>query len=261
MLRRGPRSTPALVLVPWLLLACQSKAKPPLRVAAAADLARAFTLITPAFAAHNPVELKLTLGSTGLLARQIEQGAPFDLFLAANVSYVTQVVSAGACDGATVASYARGRLVIWQKGADARELTVASLAAPRFQHIAIANPEHAPYGKAARDALTQAGVWDQVVGRVVYGENVQQALELAASGNADVAIVSLSLAIGSQQGSWSWIDEALHAPIEQALVVCKHGTNRALAAELASFLKGPDGRAILKKYGFLLPGETLAKAP
>lgn len=261
MLRRRSRFAPALVLAPWLLWACQSKARPPLRVAAAADLARAFTVITPAFSAQRPVELKLTLGSTGLLARQIEQGAPFDLFLAANVSYVSQVVSAGACDGASVASYARGRLVIWQKGGDARELTPASLATPRFQHIAIANPEHAPYGKAARDALTRAGVWDRVVNRVVYGENVQQALELAASGNADVAIVGLSLAIGSPQGSWALIDEALHAPIDQALVVCKHGTNRVLATELAAFLKGPEGRSILKNYGFLLPGETLAQVP
>ena len=244
-----------------LLGACKPKPPEPLRVAAAADLAHAFTELTPAFAAQAPVDLKLTSGATGLLARQIIQGAPFDLFLAANVSYVDQVVKSGACDGASVVSYARGRLVIWTKGTDGAQLSLASLADARFKHIAIANPEHAPYGKAAREALTRAGVWSQVEGRMVYGENVQQAQELAQSGNADVAIVGLSLAIGAPAGTWAMVDEALYSPIDQALVVCKHGTNAAAAGRLASFLSAPAGRQILRKYGFLLPGEALAKAP
>ncbi|MEI9937110.1 MAG: molybdate ABC transporter substrate-binding protein [Pseudomonadota bacterium] len=246
-----------------LLLAVGCKARPPepLRVAAAADLAHAFAELGPAFNAQSPTGLKLTLGATGLLARQITQGAPFDLFLAANVSYVDQVVKAGACDGSTVATYARGRLVIWVKGAGGAELTPAGLADARFKHIAIANPEHAPYGKAARDALTRAGVWDRVAERMVYGENVQQTFELAQSGNADVAIVGLSLAIGSTNGSWAMVDEASYAPIDQALVVCQHGTNAAGARRLAAFIEAPEGRAILRKFGFLMPGETLAKAP
>jgi molybdate transport system substrate-binding protein len=244
-----------------LLTACQAKPPEPLRVAAAADLARAFRELTPAFNARSPIDLKLSLGSTGLLARQITQGAPFDLFLAANVAYVDQVVKAGACDGGTVASYARGRLVIWLKGAGGAELSPASLGDARFKHIAIANPEHAPYGKAAREALTQAGVWNQISDRLVYGENVQQTQELAQSGNADVAIIGLSLAIGSPSGSWALVDEALYAPLDQALVVCKHGTNVEAARKLAAFLKAPAGHTILRKYGFLLPGEALAKAP
>ena len=196
-----------------------------------------------------------------MLARQITQGAPFDLFLAANVGYVDQVVKAGACDGATVATYARGRLVIWVKGADGAQLTPASLSDARFKHIAIANPEHAPYGKAAQDALRRAGVWAEVSERLVYGENVQQAFELAQSGNADVAIVGLSLALGTTKGSWSLIDESLYAPIDQALVVCRHGSNAAAAQRLAAFLAAPDGRAILRKFGFSMPGETWALAP
>jgi molybdate transport system substrate-binding protein len=135
------------------------------------------------------------------------------------------------------------------------------LADARFKHIAIANPEHAPYGKAARDALTRAGVWANVSDRMVYGENVQQTFELARSGNADVAIVGLSLAIGAPQGSWALVDEALYAPIEQALVVCSHGTNAAGARRLKAFIEAPAGRAIFRKFGFLMPGETLAKAP
>ncbi|HYQ30872.1 MAG TPA: molybdate ABC transporter substrate-binding protein [Polyangiaceae bacterium] len=250
----------------WLLLfavGCKAPHSEPLRVAAAADLAHAFAELAPAFNAQSstPVDLKLSLGATGLLARQITQGAPFDLFLAANVSYVEQVVKAGACDGESVAKYARGRLVIWVKGAGGAELTPASLSDARFKHIAIANPEHAPYGKAAREALTHAGVWSQVSQRTVYGENVQQAFELAQSGNADVAIVGLSLAIGTAQGSWAMVDEASYAPIDQALVVCKHGTNAAGARRLKAFLEAPAGRTILRKFGFLMPGESWALAP
>jgi len=251
----------ALLSLLLCLAGCKAAPPEPLRVAAAADLAHAFAELGPAFDAQAPVNLKLTLGSTGLLARQITQGAPFDLFLAANVSYVDQVVKAGACDGRTVKTYARGRLVIWTKGAGGAELTPASLRDARFKHIAIANPEHAPYGKAARDALTRAGVWERVSERLVYGENVQQTFELAQSGNADVAIVGLSLAIGSPSGTWSMIDEASYAPIDQALVVCTRGTNEAAARRLAAFVSAPEGRAILRKFGFLMPGEAWALAP
>jgi molybdate transport system substrate-binding protein len=244
-----------------LLVACRGKPAEPLHVAAAADLAHAFAEITPAFTAQTPSDLKLTVGATGLLARQIIQGAPFDLFLAANTGYVEQVVKAGACDGKTQFKYARGRIVIWVKGSGGAQLSLAALSDARFKHIAIANPEHAPYGMAAREALTRAGVWNQVSDRLVYGENVQQTLELAQSGNADLAIVGLSLALGSTGGSWSLIDEASYTPIDQSLVVCKHGTNAAAAQKLADFLKAPAGRAILSKYGFTLPDEAPPKVP
>jgi molybdate transport system substrate-binding protein len=246
-----------------LCVGCKKAAGEPLRVAAAADLAQAFTELGPAFSAASsaPTDLKLTFGATGLLVRQLEQGAPFDLFLAANVGYVDQVVKAGACDGSTAATYARGRLVIWVKGSGGAELTPASLSDVRFKHIAIANPDHAPYGKAARDALTRAGVWRAISDRMVYGENVQQAFELARSGNADAAIVGLSLAIGTKQGSWAMVDDGLYPPIEQALVVCNHGSNAVGARRLKAFIDAPAGRALLRKHGFLLAGETLAKAP
>jgi molybdate transport system substrate-binding protein len=250
-------------LLPFLVLfvGCHEKPSQPLRVAAAADLAHAFAELTPAFNAQHPVDLKLTSGASGLLAKQVEQGAPFDLFMAANVGYVDQVVKAGVCDGATVERYARGRLVIWVKGDGGAQLTPSSLADERFKHIAIANPEHAPYGKTAREALIRAGVWEHIAERMVYGENVQQTQQLAQSGNADVAIVGLSLALGSATGSWALVDEALYSPLDQALVVCKRGTNAASARQLVEFLKAPAGRVILRKYGFLLPGEALAKAP
>lgn len=240
---------------------CKKKAPQPLHVAAAADLALALTELLPAFSARHPFDVKLTLGSTGLLQRQIAEGAPFDLFLAANGEYADQAVKSGACDGATEDSYARGRIVIWIKGDGGGALTLDSLADARFKHIAIANPEHAPYGAAAKEALVKSGVWKQVSERLVYGENVQQTLALAESGNADAAIVGLSLAIGSASGSWALVDEARYSPLDQVLVVCRHGTNRAGGQKLADFLKSPAGHVILRKYGFLLPGEEPPKAP
>ena len=257
------RRAPCWLLLPLLGVGCRGAPAQPLRVAAAADLAHAFAELGPAFSAQSatPTELKLTFGSTGLLSRQLIQGAPFDLFLAANASYVDRVVEAGACDDQSVSSYARGRLVIWVKDKGGAELTPASLADARFKHIAIANPEHAPYGKAARDALTRAGVWSSVSERMVYGENVQQTFELAQSGNADVAIVGLSLAVGAATGSWAMVDETSYAAIDQTLVVCKHGTNAAGARRLKAFIEAAEGRAILRKFGFSMPGEAPSKAP
>ena len=250
-----------LALLASSLAACKAKPAEPVRVAAAADLAHAFDELTPGFEASTSVPLKLTLGASGLLAKQIAQGAPFDVFLAANTGYVNDVVKAGACDGATRASYATGRLVIWTKAGDGKGLTPSSLNDARFTHIAIANPEHAPYGKAAREALTKAGVWDAISARLVYGENVQQTFELAKSGNADVAIVGLSLALGAKLGTWAFVDPALYTPLEQSLVVCNRGSNREAGARLAAYLTSARGREILKKYGFLLPGEQLTQAP
>jgi molybdate transport system substrate-binding protein len=151
--------------------------------------------------------------------------------------------------------------VIWVKGDDGAPSSLEALRDARFKHIAIANPEHAPYGMAAREALTRAGVWPQVSERLVYGENVQQTLQLAQSGNAEVAIVGLSLALGSPGGSWTPIDESSYTPIDQALVVCNRGTNQAAARKLAEFLEAPAGRQILRKYGFTLPGEARALVP
>jgi molybdate transport system substrate-binding protein len=256
-----PFRSAALVVFLALNGGCKAKPPAPLRVAAAADLAHAFDEIRPAFVARTPSDLTVTIGASGLLAKQIMQGAPFDLFLAANTEYVEQVVKAGACDGSTTHLYARGRLVIWVNGTDGAMVTLEALAGERFEHIAIANPEHAPYGVAARDALTQAGLWNEVSHRLVYGENVQQALQLARTGNADVAIVGLSVALAQKSGSWSLVDEARYAPIDQSLVVCSRGANAAFARKLADFLSAPQGHAILKRYGFLLPGEALAKAP
>jgi molybdate transport system substrate-binding protein len=246
-------------LAPWLIVCCLAgcskpkEAPQPLRVAAAADLARAFEAVGVEFVKENPGPPPIfTFGSTGLLAKQVIQGAPFDLFAAANVSFADDVLKAGACDATSKALYARGRIVAWSTKKAPADLK--DLAKPEYVKIAIANPEHAPYGRAAVEALTSAGVYEQVKPKLVFGENVQQTLQFAQSGNAEVAIVALSLAIVSD-GAYLQIPPELHKPIDQALLVC---SKRPEAARFAQFVNSPTGRGIMRRFGFLLPGEVVA---
>jgi molybdate transport system substrate-binding protein len=229
-----------------------------MKVAAAADLAFAFKDAGDAFEKKSGTHVTFTFGSTGDLAKQIADGAPYDLFAAANVSFANDVVREGVCDGATKAPYARGRIVVWTKNdaTVAPPCALADLADARFKRIAIANPEHAPYGIAAEQALESAGVWATVKPKLVYGENIQQTLEFAQSGNVDAAIVALSLASVTQGGDSLAIDEAAYRPIDQVLVVCGRGGNSDGAKAFTAFLSAPDGRAIMQRYGFVLPGES-----
>lgn len=248
-----------------LAVGCKRKESPepsaaPLRIAAAADLALAFEEVGKAFEAKTGRRTIVTFGSTGLLAKQIAEGAPFDVFAAANVSFVDELVQKGAALGDTKALYARGRIVIWTRAeAASPPASLADLADARFRKIAIANPEHAPYGRAAEQALAKAGILGAVKERLVYGENVRQALQFAQTGNVDAAIVALSLAIPSG-GRYVPVDDALHAPLDQALVVCARSGDVAGARAFAAFVNNPEGRAIMRRFGFLLPGESVADA-
>lgn len=234
-----------------------------IKVAAAADLAFAFQELGTNFEKKTGSKVTFTFGSTGQLAKQIREGAPYDVFAAANVSFVDEVIAAGACDPKTKALYARGRVVVWtKKSFPAPPTTLADLQDTRFVKIAIANPEHAPYGRAAKEALEAAGVWDAVKPKIVYGENVQQTLQFAQTGNVEAAIVALSLATVTEEGRYFAIDEGLHKPIDQALVVCQNGKgDRSTAAAFAAYVNSADGRAVMNRYGFVLPGEALVKRP
>jgi len=202
-----------------------------------------------------------SFGSTGMAAKQLREGAPFDMFAAANVSYVDEVVSANVCDGTTKSPYARGRVAVWTKqGGVAHPRAFADLADARFKRIAIANPEHAPYGKAARQALESAGILGAVESRLVLGENVRQTLQFAETGNVDAAIVALSIVIGDHTNTWTLVEESRHKPIDQALVVCNRGKNRDGGSAFAHFVNSEAGRSIMRRYGFLLPGERVASS-
>lgn len=228
-----------------------------IKIAAASDLAFAFKEVGAAFTKKTGKQVTFTFGSTGQLAKQISEGAPYDVLAAANVSFIDEVVKAGACDGDTKAMYARGRIVVWTKHGGARGITaLTDLTDGRFVKIALANPEHAPYGKAAKQAMETAGIWNTVKPKIVYGENIQQTLQFAQTGNVEAAVAALSLALVSTDGEYFLIDDKLHEPIDQALVVCKRGTNTGTAKEFATFVNSQEGRAIMKRFGFLLPGES-----
>jgi molybdate transport system substrate-binding protein len=243
-----------------LALGCRAPAAPVVQVAAAADLARAFEEVGRGFEAQGGPHVRFTFGSTGLLARQVEQGAPFDVFAAANQSFVDDVVKAGACDPSTQALYARGRIALWSKaGRVEPPLVPADLAHPRFTRIAIANPDHAPYGRAAREAFEAVGAWAAVQPRLVFGENVRQTLQFAQTGNVDAAVVALSLIVDDTQNPWRLVEESLHQPLDQALVVCSRGPNRAGGEAFVRYLGSEAGRKVMRRYGFLLPGESLER--
>lgn len=256
------RILPALLISSALPFACQAAPKTPpapVQVAAASDLTLAFEELGNLFEQETGQKVTFSFAASGALAQQLSRGAPFDLFAAASPAFVDAAVAAGACDGASKALYARGYLAAWSKQGGARMTSLSDLARPEVKRIAIANPEHAPYGKAARQALLAAGVWSAVEAKIVRGENVRQTLQFAQTGNADVAIVALSLVAQEHTDQTFVIDPRLHAPIEQTLVVCRRGSNEAGGRAFAKLVASPAGQTVLKRYGFGGSAEQAAK--
>lgn len=243
-----------------LLIACgspraASTPAEPLLVAAASDLQFAFTEIGERFEAQTGQKVLFTFGSTGNLTTQIENGAPFDILAAANVSFVDRLTGQGLTIPETQQLYAQGRIVlVVNRNAGLQVATLEDLLDPAITRIAIANPAHAPYGQAAREALQSAGVWADVEDRLVLGENVSQTLQFVQTGDAPVGIVALSIA-DVPEVSGTLIPAELHEPINQALAVISTTTNEEAARAFIAFVNSPTGRDIMKRHGFLLPGE------
>ena len=224
-----------------------------LTVAAASDLTPAFEEIGRAFESTYKTKVVFVFGSTGMLTRQIENGAPVDLFAAASMSYIDELDQKGLIIPDSKAVYARGRITLWTTSDSTLRLEgIKDLARPEVTRIAIANPDHAPYGLAARQALESAGIWESVKPKLVYGDNIRQTLQYAETGNVEVAIVALSLSKQSH-GRWSLIPEELHKPLDQALAIVKSTKKEQAARAFATFLNSPQGRAVMQKYGFTFP--------
>ncbi|MBI2919006.1 MAG: molybdate ABC transporter substrate-binding protein [Chloroflexi bacterium] len=235
--------------------ACGGGQPTELLVSAAADLTPAFQEIGQQFEQETGIKVTFNFGSTGQLSQQIQAGAPVDVFAAANVSYIEDLERRGLIVPGTRALYARGRLILWTRADSALSITgIADLAQPDFRRIALANPEHAPYGIAARQALQSVGLWDTVQPKLVLAENVRQALQYAETGNADMAMVALSLALQGQ-GRYILVPQELYAPLDQALGVIVGTKHEAEARRFAVYVNSPTGRVIMRKYGFMLPGE------
>jgi molybdate transport system substrate-binding protein len=243
-----------LSLASLLSLACQTRSKSPterpLRIAAAADVEPVFTSLAEEYRKKFGREVVLSFAASGALAKQIEHGAPFDLFVSASEAHIERLRSKGRLRPDSIRRYARGQLTIWTAGDGPLPQSLTELASRTSLRIALANPEHAPYGQAAVAALRQAGVYDAVSRRLVFAENVRQAQQFAESGNTDVAIIARSLA--GRSGRFVEIPLSLHPPIVQSLAVISEGDERA-ATDFTAMLFDPPGRLLLRDSGFLPP--------
>jgi molybdate transport system substrate-binding protein len=231
-------------------------------VAAAADLKFALEEVAAAFNAETKQEVRLTFGSSGNFAHQFQQGAPFEMFLSADESFVFKLADMGKTLDRGVL-YAVGRIVLFAPNgsslkADANFSDLrAALADGRIQKFSIANPEHAPYGRAAEQALKGQGLWDSLQLKLVLGENVSQAAQFASSGSAQGGIFAYSLALApevTRLGSYVLIPEEWHAPLRQRMVLMKNAST--VAKDFYRYVQKPAARVIFRKFGFVLPGES-----
>jgi molybdate transport system substrate-binding protein len=248
----------ALTLIPVRVpegQAARGVSRPELVVAAAADLVFALREIAPLFEKEHQVKVTLVFGSTGQLAQQIQHGAPMDVFFAANETFVEDLRAKGTIQPDSVEPYAQGQIVLAAQKGRPGFSTLRDLTRDDVKRVAIANPEHAPYGMAAREALVSAGVWNQIQPKLVYGENIRQVLQFLQTGNVDAAILALSLA-QVPEIQLTRIDPGLYQPIIQAAAVATRSQHPDLARAFIRFVNGPQGRPIMKRYGFLLPGES-----
>jgi molybdate transport system substrate-binding protein len=254
------------LLVPLVMVLPMARATraQEIRVAAAADLEFAMKDVAAQFEKQTGTKVDVTYGSSGNFFSQLQNGAPFDLFFSADIGYPRTLEAAGLAEPGTVYEYAIGRIAIWTP-ADAK-VDVArqgwqTLLDVSVQKIAIANPQHAPYGRAAVAALEKAGIYDQVKAKLVYGENISQAAQFVQSGNAQAGIVAMSLAVspGMKEGQRWEIPVDMHPSIEQAAILLKASKNKTSARAFLEFLKSEGGRATLGKYGFTIPEAKAAR--
>lgn len=246
-------------LVLWLAIAGVAHAGEPPVIAAAADLKFALEEIAARFKGETGGQMNLVFGSSGNFYRQIQRGAPFEVFLSADENYVAQLAKEGKTEGEGVL-YGIGEIVLYTSAKSSFQPDKAlanlrqALAEGRVRHFAIANPEHAPYGRAAKQALEHQGLWGKVAPVVVLGENVAQAAQFITSGAADGGIIAYSLALSPElraSGNFVLLPPSWHAPIRQRMVLLKHASPGA--RKFYDYLQQHVSRAILERYGFTMP--------
>ena len=223
-------------------------------VAAASDLIPAFEEIGERFNEESGYRVEFTFGSSGLLAQQVEAGAPIDVYVSANREYPERLRDQGLLLDDTLQVYATGRIVVWSLDEDLGQIDdLSRLLDPEIRRVAIGNPDHAPYGVAGREALQAAGIWDEIQDRLVLGSNIRETMQYAETGNVDVAIVALSLAIASDEGHWTVIPATMHQPISQTLGIVAESEHLDAAREFVRFVSSDDGLDSLRSYGFQTP--------
>lgn len=255
---RGYRLALAGVLVAVVVTQAGTAQRPP-AIAAASDLSPALTEIADRFGREHGQKVDLVFGSSGTLTRQILDGAPFELFLSADEAFVEQLAAAGATAGGGTL-YAIGRIVLFAPTgsplvpADGLDGLARLLKDGRVTRFAIANPEHAPYGRAAEAALRARGLWEPLGPRLVLGDSVSQAAQFATTGNAVGGIIAYSLVLAptmKDRGTFALIPDTDHPPLRQRMVLLKRAG--PVAQRFYAYLQEPDARAVLHRYGFALP--------
>ena len=253
-----------LLLVVFIGIWCPANAgSGELTIAAAADLTFAFRDVGARFVKQTGNIVKLTYGSSGNFFAQIQNGAPFDLFFSADVGYPQKLEAAGLIVPGTIYEYASGKLVMWAPNASKLNLSrgMAALLDPGVRKIAIANPQHAPYGAAAVAAMRHEGVYDKVKDKLVQGENISQTAQFVQSGNADVGLIALSLAVApamKDKGRYVEIPVGDYPPIIQAAVILKSSHDKELANQFLKFMKEPETVKLMERYGFAVPKDVAA---
>ena len=258
-MRPGGRWFASGLLAATLLPACGGDGDGPgsgdLLVLAASDLAIAFDELVPLYEARTGESVSVVLGSTGNLAAQLRHGAPGDLFFSANEAFLDDLIDAGRIEGTSRSVYAIGRVAVVVPRGRAAPAGPDAIGDPRLRVIAIANPDHAPYGVAAREVLEALGLWAAVEPRLVLGENVAHAVQFVRTGNADLGIVALSLLRGAhgEQLPHALLDDVLHRPLRQVAGVVTTSSHADRARAFLAFVLSAEGQAILARYGFEAP--------
>jgi molybdate transport system substrate-binding protein len=230
----------------------EETAKPQITVAAAANLSGTAQALGSQFESQTGIHPLFSFASTAELTSQIENGAPFDVFLAADAQHIDQLGREGLLVPGSDAVYAIGVLALWAPSTSPAVQRIEDLVSPEVRVIAVAKPELAPYGEATVQALHRAGLWDKVKNKIVYAENINMAREYGASKNADAVFTAYSL-VSKESGQVIQVDEALHQPISQKLGVIAASMHKPEAQKFANFVKGGTGREILANQGYRLP--------
>jgi molybdate transport system substrate-binding protein len=231
-------------------------------VAAAADMNAALPQIVESYTKKTEQAVRLSFGSSGNLANQIRNGAPFDAFFSADEEYPRQLIAEGFADKDTLYRYAVGRLALWvpsDSPLDLSKLGIKALLDPSVKKIAIANPAHAPYGRAAEAALKHSGIYDQLSGKLVLGENVSQAAQFVESGNAQAGLIALSHALApalKDKGRYWIVPPDSYRALNQAAVVLSRSKRKDAARRFLEFLRTPEATSLLTSYGFSHPAEA-----
>jgi molybdate transport system substrate-binding protein len=232
-------------------------------VAAASDLTFVFPDVAAKFKTETGNSVKFSFGSSGNFLSQIRNGAPFDMFFSADIGYPQKLEAAGLVEPGTLYEYAVGKLVLWVPNASTLDLKrgLAVLTDSSIHKIAIANPEHAPYGRAAVAAMKHEIVYDQVSSKLIMGENISQTAQFVQSGNADIGLLALSLAVApnlKDKGRYELIAVSDYPPIEQAAVIIKSSKKKETAQQFLAFIKKPAIVSLMRDYGFTVPDSAAA---